>query len=143
MAKINKETLFLSSYSEVEKWAKSFTYSLSKNTVVALYGNLGSGKTSFVKACAPSFALSPSIVSSPTFSYLHIYEGSLPLFHFDLYRIATLEDFLELGFEEYFTKGGICFLEWPEIVESILPKETVRIHWKLSPPGRVITVEEM
>ncbi len=147
MAKVEREPpkegkYFFSSYEEVKNWAAGFVSLLRKNTVVALHGNLGAGKTSFVKACAPFLGIAPSLVTSPTFSYLHVYEGDFFLYHFDLYRIFSLEDFLHLGFEEYFTKTGICLIEWPEKIASILPKETLHLHWDFANLGRMVTFKK-
>lgn len=91
--------------------------------MVALFGELGSGKTTFVKGLASS-----ENVSSPTFNFLHIYPG--PLYHFDLYRLISEGDFLALGFQEYFNAGGICCIEWSEKIPSLLPKEAIRIYFE-------------
>jgi len=103
--------------------------SLRPNTVVALFGDLGAGKTTFMKGVIHGLTgASPDEVSSPTFTYLNIYPGALPVFHFDLYRLRSAEDFQGLGFQEYFQKGGVCCLEWPERIEGLLPQHALRIR---------------
>lgn len=102
---------------------------LEPGDVVALYGELGSGKTHFVKGCCAALGVPPEQVSSPTFTIAHEYAGgTMPLFHIDAYRIDTLDAFYELGYEDYFYGGGICFVEWPERVEALLPNHVRRLR---------------
>ncbi len=111
--------------------AKEFAASLLPNTIIALQGDLGAGKTTFVKGLAQGIGVGDAdAVCSPTFSYLNIYDGKLPLFHFDLYRIGSSEEFAMSGFEEYFYAGGISCLEWPGCAASALPKEAVLVDFK-------------
>jgi tRNA threonylcarbamoyladenosine biosynthesis protein TsaE len=109
---------------------------LPKNTVLALSGELGAGKTTFVQGLALGLGISESI-QSPTFVLMNHYEG---LTHFDLYRLKSASDFTGLGFEEYFEGEGICAIEWPERIESILPLETVRIEFIYEKEGRIAVV---
>jgi tRNA threonylcarbamoyladenosine biosynthesis protein TsaE len=104
----------------------AFGKTLHPNAVVAFFGDLGAGKTTFIKGVVSAF--STETVTSPTFTYLHIYSGGLPIYHFDLYRIKGASDFKDLGFAEYFTADGICLIEWSEKIDSILPKQTLRIR---------------
>lgn len=107
---------------------QAFGKTLSPNTVVAFYGDLGAGKTTFIKGVVSAF--STETVTSPTFTYLHIYSGSAPIYHFDLYRLRSDKDFTDLGFGEYFSADGICLIEWSEKIDSILPKQTLRVRLK-------------
>jgi tRNA threonylcarbamoyladenosine biosynthesis protein TsaE len=110
--------------------AYQFGLSLSKNTVIALKGDLGAGKTTFVKGIAKALGISNmDIVTSPTFSYLNIYDSSIPIFHFDLYRMKSLQDFFSSGFEEYFSADGVCCIEWPDIAAEALPKNTILVDF--------------
>lgn len=109
---------------------------LPKNSVLALSGNLGAGKTTFVQGLAAGLGISEPI-QSPTFVLMNHYEG---LTHFDLYRLKTASDFTGLGFEEYFGSGGICAIEWPDRIELILPPETVRIEFIYAKEGRIAVV---
>lgn len=101
---------------------------LDPGTVVALYGDLGTGKTHLVKGIAKGLGIPPDRVRSPTFTILHTYEdGRQPLYHFDAYRVQTPDEFVELGFEEYMHGPGITCVEWASRVESLLPASALRI----------------
>jgi len=113
--------------------------SLPPNSILALSGNLGAGKTTFVQGLALGLQISDP-VSSPTFVYLNTYSGSRLLFHFDLYRLRGAEDFLGLGFEEYFEKGGICAIEWPERIVNLLPPDTFHISFSYTSQGRIAVI---
>lgn len=102
-------------------FGRSFAKDIRPNDIIALRGNLGAGKTTFVKGLSMGLGFD-GIVQSPTFTLLHQYEGILPIFHFDLYRMKTADDFFSLGFEEYFEKNGVCVIEWPEVILPMLPK---------------------
>ena len=100
---------------------------LNKGVTISLIGDLGSGKTTLVKGIYQAlFNKTPSLVNSPTFSYLNIYESSI--YHFDLYRLESKDQFLSMGFDEYFD-SGICIIEWPEIIESLIP-DSIKITLK-------------
>jgi len=102
---------------------------LQPNQIVALFGDLGAGKTTLLKGMICGAAgVSPDSITSPTFTYLHTYPGTIPTYHFDLFRISCPEEFSKAGFAEYFFMGGICFLEWSEKIEPILPSCTLRIE---------------
>lgn len=101
--------------------AKRFSKVLEPGDVVCLEGELGTGKTRFVKGMASYFGIDPSEVHSPTFTLIHEYSGSLPLYHFDCYRMERAEEALEIGAEEYFYGEGVSVIEWPEIIKSIIP----------------------
>lgn len=98
-------------------------------TVVCLFGELAAGKTTFIKGLVQGAAqLDPSIVQSPTFTYLHIYEGQKTVYHFDLYRLRDIDEFLSMGFDEYFEAEGICCIEWSERVASYLPPDSLYVY---------------
>jgi len=99
---------------------------LEAGDVVCLFGNLGAGKTVFASGFAKGLGIN-SPISSPTFIIVNEYEGKLPLFHFDVYRIDS-DEFLEMGGDEYFSRGGICLIEWPENITDVLPKERLEIY---------------
>lgn len=101
---------------------------LAPGAVLALYGDLGTGKTHFVKGIADGLGLDPATVRSPTFTVLHTYdEGRRPLYHFDAYRVQTPDEFVELGFEEYVHGEGITCIEWADRVGSLLPPHTLHL----------------
>lgn len=96
--------------------------------IIALIGEIGAGKTSLVKGMISYLAsCDPNEVTSPTFNYLHIYQGNFPIHHFDLYRLKSAEEFEKAGFLEYFHSPGICLIEWPEKITRYLPKNTLTI----------------
>ena len=99
-------------------------------SVVALSGPLGSGKTVFVKGMAAALGVSPSETTSPTFTIINEYVGSLPLYHIDLYRLEDTVAILELGLEEYFEGDGIVAVEWPERARFLLPRQTIAVTFE-------------
>lgn len=96
-------------------------------TAIALVGNLGAGKTRFTRAVAAALGIDQKLVTSPTFVLIQEYEGRLPVFHFDTYRLGSVDEFLDLGVEEYFEAGGICLIEWADRVLDVLPPDLLRI----------------
>ncbi len=94
--------------------------------IFLLDGDLGVGKTVFAKGVADGLGIDEPVVS-PTFTIVHEYEGRLPLYHFDVYRIADPNEMYEIGFDEYLYGEGVCLIEWPSQIDEILPEEAVRI----------------
>ena len=111
-----------SSEAETRALGKQFGARLAMGDVVALVGDLGAGKTQFVKGVAEAFGISPEDVSSPTFTIAHEYGGHIPLYHLDLYRLSGPAELQQSGVEEYFDMDGICLVEWPERAEHLLPE---------------------
>lgn len=110
---------------------------LTPGTVVALYGELGAGKTEFVRGACAALGIEAVDVSSPSFTIVNEYAGGrLPVYHFDAYRIKSSDEFFELGYEEYFGGDGICFVEWPERIESLLRVGVVRIRLEHDGPTK-------
>lgn len=102
---------------------------LPLNSVVCFFGDLAAGKTTFIKGLVLGAAqVDPSTVQSPTFTYLHIYEGKNIVYHFDLYRLHDVDEFIGMGFDEYFDAGGICCIEWSERISQILPPHCIRVE---------------
>ena len=101
---------------------------LSPGAVVALYGDLGAGKTHFAKGFFSAYGVPADAVSSPTFTIAHEYPGALPLYHLDAYRLRSTDEFFELGHEDYLYSKGLCLIEWPERVEALLPDHTLRLR---------------
>jgi tRNA threonylcarbamoyladenosine biosynthesis protein TsaE len=99
---------------------------LRAGDVLALVGNLGAGKTRLVQAVAAAMGVDRSQVTSPTFVLLQQYAGRLPIYHFDTYRLRDLDEFLELGAEELLSADGVCFIEWGDRVETVLPADHLR-----------------
>lgn len=114
---------------DTKKIANSLAKVLSGNDVLTLQGDLGAGKTTFVRALAEGLGIDPDVVSSPTFTIMQIYENStgLSLCHFDAYRLKDSESFLQEGFNEYFSDGMVVCIEWPEIIEEALIEDRLII----------------
>ncbi|QDU46638.1 tRNA threonylcarbamoyladenosine biosynthesis protein TsaE [Symmachiella dynata] len=96
--------------------------------VIALVGNLGAGKTRLTRAVAKALEVDEKLVTSPTFVLIQEYAGRLPVFHFDTYRLGSVDEFLDLGVEEYFEAGGVCLIEWADRVAGVLPDDVLRIE---------------
>ena len=102
---------------------------LAPGDIVALYGNLGAGKTHLVKGICEGLGVPSEGVTSPTFTLVNEYAGAdFPIYHFDAYRIERIEEFFELGYEDYFFDDGVCLIEWPEHIEPLLPEHTLRLR---------------
>ncbi len=112
----------------IREAAREFIQHIGDHRVFAFYGKMGAGKTTFVKAICEELGVS-DVITSPTFAIINEYslpEGT-PLYHFDFYRIKKLEEVYDMGYEDYFYSGAICFIEWPELIEEILPDDAVRV----------------
>lgn len=130
---------FLSkSPSETVAYAHSFASSLQRNAVVSLIGDLGSGKTQFVKGVCQYFRVEEPVVS-PTFVMIHRYAGrdsnnaELLIYHFDLYKVKTATEVLELGYEEFFHGNGVCLIEWADKLQELTPRDRIEVRFL---PGR-------
>src|SRR5262249_42347839 len=111
-----------------EKLAAALAGALEPGAVIALVGNLGAGKTRLVRAVAVALGVDPRAIASPTFVLVHEYEGRWPIYHFDAYRLKNAGDFANLGADEYFNAGGICFVEWADRVLGDLPADHLRVE---------------
>ena len=96
--------------------------------VFAFYGKMGAGKTTFIKAICEELGVS-DVITSPTFALVNEYTAGngAAIYHFDFYRIKKLEEVYDMGYEDYFYGGNLCFLEWPELIEEILPEDTTKV----------------
>ena len=102
---------------------------LQKGDVICLSGNLGTGKTAFTNGIAGALGIS-GYITSPTFTIVNEYSGAIPLYHFDVYRIADCEEMFEIGFDEYIYGNGITVIEWAELIMDILPNELIWVEMK-------------
>jgi tRNA threonylcarbamoyladenosine biosynthesis protein TsaE len=121
-----------------------FAAGLVPGDVVALYGELGAGKTEFVKGACGALGIDVAEVSSPSFTIVNEYAGvDLSVYHFDAYRIKKPDEFFELGYEEYFSGKGVCFIEWPERIEALLPEDAIRLRFEHKGANeRLISISE-
>ena len=128
---------------ETEALGARLARALGPGAVVAFTGDLGAGKTAFVRGLARGLGIRDR-VTSPTFTIVNEYEGGrLPLFHFDLYRLGCADELFDIGWEDYLARGGVCAVEWSERMEELLEPGTVRVDLRRGEDEdrRVITVE--
>ena len=121
---------FLSNHeSETFRWGQRLSQFLEPGDVIGFFGDLGSGKTRTIQGICNGLACDHD-VSSPTFTIINEYQGKFPIYHFDFYRIESVGEIFDLGYEEYFYNEGICLIEWAERVQSLLPPNHIEIHLK-------------
>jgi len=122
-------TVILHSAEDTAKFGMELASSLKPGQVIALTGDLGAGKTTLTKAIAKGLGINETL-TSPTFTIVCEYDsGRLPLYHFDVYRVNDSEELFEIGFEDYFHKGGICIVEWANLLEDgLMPDDTMHIN---------------
>ena len=126
----------ISSLDAINEAAKQFVAAMGSNRVFAFYGKMGAGKTTFIKALCTELGVD-DVITSPTFAIVNEYtagDGS-PIYHFDFYRIKKLDEVYDMGYEDYFYNGGLCLIEWPELIESLLPEDAVEVHIAAQPDG--------
>ncbi len=118
----------ISSLERIREAARDFVAAMGDSTVFALYGKMGAGKTTFTKAVCECLGVE-DVVNSPSFSIVNEYRsgGGGRIYHFDFYRIRKLEEVYDMGYEDYFYSGALCFVEWPERVEELLPDDAVKV----------------
>jgi tRNA threonylcarbamoyladenosine biosynthesis protein TsaE len=132
----------INSLDSIREAARQFIDGIGQHRVFAFYGSMGAGKTTFVKAICEELGVD-DVITSPTFAIINNYElrdtnyevgirnseFGIPqdIFHFDFYRIKKLEEVYDMGYEDYFYSGALCFIEWPELIEEILPDDAVRV----------------
>lgn len=114
--------------SRLREAARHFLKETAGKRIFAFYGEMGSGKTTFIKALCTEMGVTDT-VTSPTFTLINEYRrpGDLPVYHFDFYRIKKISEVLDFGIEEYFDSASPCLMEWPELIEPLLPPETLRL----------------
>ena len=116
--------------------ARHFIDNMQGRTVFAFYGGMGAGKTTLIRAICSQLGVTDDVVTSPTFSIVNEYQGTDgPIYHFDFYRIRKLSEAVDMGFDDYLYSGNPCFIEWPELVEPLLPDDTVRVDIAENPDG--------
>jgi tRNA threonylcarbamoyladenosine biosynthesis protein TsaE len=126
-------SLELPSIDQTEAFGKALGEVAGPGDVITLEGPLGAGKTALTQAIARGLEVDPRIyVTSPTFSLLHEYQGRIPLYHMDLYRLSGVDEIESLGFSEYFYSNGLTVIEWPERLETLMPSERLHIELAIS-----------
>ncbi|MGQ1890398.1 tRNA (adenosine(37)-N6)-threonylcarbamoyltransferase complex ATPase subunit type 1 TsaE [Thermophagus sp. OGC60D27] len=128
--------LTIRSEQEIEKAARAFLPVLSKKSVVAFYGDMGVGKTTFIKGLCRAMGVSDP-VTSPSFAIVNKYVTSdeRSIFHFDFYRLKNVNEVFDIGYEDYFYSGDICLIEWPEKIAEVLPADRLDVWMAENPDG--------
>ena len=116
--------------------ARQFVDAIGDHRVFAFYGSMGAGKTTFIKAICEELGVD-DVVTSPTFAIVNEYTAAdgIPIYHFDFYRIKKLEEVYDMGYEDYFYGDGLCFIEWPEMMEELLPEGATKVQIAEDPDG--------
>lgn len=128
----------------INEAAREFVSAMGENTIFAFYGKMGAGKTTFIKAICEEMGVEDA-VTSPTFAIVNEYhtaEDDL-IYHFDFYRIKREEEVYDIGYEDYIESGCPCFMEWPELIENLLPEDTVKVTIEeLADGTRLVTLAD-
>lgn len=140
------KTIQVANTAALPEAAREFAALMGDNTVFALYGDMGAGKTTFINALCGVLGVDAEETASPTFALINEYRSDTTaelIYHFDFYRIESLEEALEIGIEDYFDSGAICLIEWPERVSPALPADTVNVRVTVNDDdSRTITIGE-
>jgi len=125
-----KKTIEIGTLSDLGRAATEFVEVMGDYTVYAFHGEMGAGKTTFINALTHALGVEDDTTNSPSFSLINEYRSDTTaelMYHFDMYRIENIEEAFDIGVEDYFDSGALCFIEWPERIEDILPDDTVDI----------------
>ena len=120
--------IHIPSLQQIHEAAESFIHAIGHARIIAFYGKMGAGKTTFIKAVCEKLGVT-DVINSPTFAIVNEYldgDGQ-PIYHFDFYRIKKPAEVLDIGFEDYISSNNLCFMEWPELIGNFLPEETVKV----------------
>ena len=121
----------------IRQAARQFIDHMGTGQVFAFYGKMGAGKTTFIKAVCEELGVE-DVITSPTFAIVNEYTSSTTgesIFHFDFYRIKKIDEVFDMGYEDYFYGGSLCFLEWPELIEELLPEDVTKVTISEEPDG--------
>lgn len=150
MKMYNHENLFRGNFEKQKKYmkltaktldelsgaAREFVKNMNGNTVFAFYGKMGAGKTTFIKAVCEELGVE-DVITSPTFAIVNEYTAGNgnPIYHFDFYRIKKLDEVFDMGYDDYVESGNLCLMEWPELIEDILPEDAVKVTITVADDG--------
>ena len=129
-----KHSIIINGLDSIDDAAAEFLRQTEGHNLIALYGQMGAGKTTFTTALCKVLGVREDAVSSPTFAIVNEYKAASgdSVFHFDFYRITKLAEALDIGFYDYMDSGCLCIMEWPENIEELLPEETLKVHINVS-----------
>ena len=134
----------INSLDELHEAARQMVQAMGEHTVFAFYGKMGAGKTTLIKALCDVLGVS-DMVNSPTFSLVNEYRSATTgelIYHFDFYRIKKIEEVYDMGYEDYFYSGALCFIEWPPLIEDLLPGDAVSVNIEEMEDGsRVVSLD--
>ena len=119
----------IDSLDNIREAARRFVNAIGDSTVIAFYGKMGAGKTTFIKAVCEELGVD-DVITSPTFAIVNEYRSDATgelIYHFDFYRIKKLDEVYDMGYEDYFYSGALCLIEWPELVEELLPGDALNV----------------
>lgn len=142
---MTKKTIEIKSTDSLQAAAREFAALMGDYTVFAFYGSMGAGKTTFISALTKFLGVEEDVVNSPSFSIVNEYRSDTTaelIYHFDLYRLESLDEAMDIGIDDYFDSGALCLLEWPERIEDMLPDDTVRVDITVdgATDARILTV---
>lgn len=123
---------------ELPDAAKTFIKNMGDRTVVALHGEMGAGKTTFINALCRELGVESDPTASPTFALVNEYRSDTTaelIYHFDLYRLEDLDEAMDMGIEDYLDCGALCLIEWPDVVDPLLPEDTIDLNITVNPDG--------
>ncbi len=141
------KTIEIKNIDDLSRAAREFVELMDDSTVIAFYGDMGAGKTTFINALCRELGVTEDVANSPSFSIANEYRSDTTaelIYHFDMYRLNNLEEALDMGIEDYFDSGALCLIEWPERVEDLLPDDTVRVKlWVNDDDSRVMQISRL
>ena len=140
---MEKQTIEITGLHEYPEAAEKFIALMGDRRIFAFYGKMGAGKTTFIKSICEALGVTDT-VNSPTFAIVNEYAdgNGEPIFHFDMYRIKSIAELYNLGYEDYFFSDALCLIEWPELAEELLPEDTAKVTIEENEDGtRTITIE--
>lgn len=128
--------LKIESLDTINNSARQFINQMGNNTVFAFRGEMGAGKTTFIKTICEELGVG-DVINSPTFAIVNEYRSNSDelIYHFDFYRINKIDEVYDFGYEDYFYSGSLCFIEWPEKIEELLPHDTVNVYIEVKENG--------